>query len=176
MQVRYADTKLEAIFFKMVHTYISFHPLAKDLCNECFVSICWSNLFSALAAGTLWKLNPGLFLQEFVQPNTVQVATMMTLWKITTVFWSSSWNFLSLHYITYFIHQILQISTKNVTLQVLFRGTSWENIHFYGFWKKTYIANGKKIKVNSSKKYVKFLSSGYFFPLYISPLICITFF
>ena len=140
------------------------------------IHLCWSNLFSALAAGTLWKLNPGLFLREFVQPNTAQVATMMTLWKITTVFRSSSWNFLSLHYVTYFIHKILQISTKNVTLQVLFWGIGWENIHFCGFWKKTYIANGRKIKVNSSKKYVKFLSSGYFFLSYISPLICITFF
>ena len=57
-----------------------------------------------------------------------------------------------------------------MTLQVPFRGISWENIHFCGFLKKTYIANGRKIKVNSTKKYVKFLSSGYFFSLYISPL------
>ena len=60
---------------------------------------------------------------------------------------------------------------ENVTLQVQFRGISWENIHFCGFLKKTYIANGRKIKVNSTKKYVQFLSSGYFFLSYISPLI-----
>ena len=134
------------------------------------IHLCWSNLFSALAAGILSKLNHGLFLREFVQPNAAQVATMMTLWKMTTVFRSSSWNFLSLHYVTYFTRWILQISTVNVTLQVLFRGISWENIHFCGFLKKTYIANRRKIKVNSTKKYVKFLSSGYFFSSYISPL------
>ena len=86
-----------------------------------------------------------------------------TLWKMTTVNRPSSWNFLSIHYVTYFIRRILQISTKNVTLQVPFRGISWENIHFCGFLEKTYIANGSKIKVNSTRKYVKFLSSGYFF-------------
>ena len=128
------------------------------------IHLCRSNLFSALAAGILWKLNPGLFLREFVQPNAAQVATMMTLWKMTTVFRSSSWNFLSLHYVTYFIRRILQISTENVTLQVPFRGISWENTHFFGFLKKSYIANGRKIKVNSTRTYVKLLPSRYFFP------------
>ena len=41
---------------------------------------------------------------------------------------------------------------------------------YFFFLKKAYIANGRKIKVNSSKKYVNFLSKGYFFPSYISPL------
>ena len=58
-----------------------------------------------------------------------------------------------------------------MTLQVPFWGISWENIHFCGFLKKAYIVNGKKIKVNSTKKYIKFLSRGYFFPSYISPLV-----
>ena len=60
---------------------------------------------------------------------------------------------------------------ENVILQVPFGRISWENIHFCGFLKKAYIANERKIKVNSTKKCVKFLSSGYFFPLYISPLM-----
>ena len=60
---------------------------------------------------------------------------------------------------------------ENVTLQVPFRGISWENIHFCDFLKNTYIANGGKIKVNSPKKYVQLLSSGYFLSSYISPLI-----
>ena len=132
------------------------------------IHLCRSNLFSALAAGILWKLNPGLFLREFVQPNAAHVPAKMTLWKMTTVFHSSSWNFLSLHYVTYFTRRILQISTENLTLQLTFWGISWENIHF--FKKKAYIANGRKIKVNSSKKYVNFLSKGYFFLSYISPL------
>ena len=37
--------------------------------------------------------------------------------------------------------------------------------------KKTFIANGRKIKVNSFKKYVKFFSSEYYFPSDIAPLI-----
>ena len=106
------------------------------------IHLCRSNLFSALAAGILWKLNPGLFLREFVQPNAAQVATMMTLWKMTTVFRSSSWNFLSLHYVTYFICQILQISTENVTyVKFLSSGyffsshisslNEWQEIRYY---------------------------------------------
>ena len=63
-------------------------------------------------------------------------------------------------------------TTENVTFQVPFQGISWENIHFCGFLKKTYIANRRKMKVNSIKKYAKFLSSGYFFPSFISRLIC----
>ena len=59
---------------------------------------------------------------------------------------------------------------ENVTLQVLFRGISQTNIHFDGLKKKTCNANGRKIKVNSTEKYVKFLSNGCFFSSYISPL------
>ena len=134
------------------------------------VHLSWIILFSALVAGILWKVNSRLFLWEFVQPNTVQVATMITLCKMATVFSSSSWTFSSLHCVRYFIRRIFKISMKNVSLQVPYWGISWENIHFCGFLKKTYIPNGRKIKVDSSKKEVRFLSSGYFFPLCISPL------
>ena len=96
---------------------------------------------------------------------------MMTLWKIITVFRSSSWNFSSPHYVTYFVRQRLQKFTEKVTSKVPFREISWENIHFCGLKKETFISNGRKIYVNSSKKYVKFFSSGYYFSSYISPLI-----
>ena len=69
---------------------------------------------------------------------------------------------------SYFIRRILQISTENVTLQVPFRGISWENTHFFGFLKKSYIANGRKIKVNSTRTYVKLLPSRYFFHVHFS--------
>ena len=117
------------------------------------------------------KTQSWAILREFVQPNAAHVTTMMTLWKITTVLRSSSWNFLSLHYVIFYSPNSSN-TTENVTFQVPFQGISWENIHFCGFLKKTYIANGRKIKVNSTKKYVKFLSSGYFFPSFISRLIC----
>ena len=116
------------------------------------------------------KTQSWAILREFVQPNAAHVTTMMTLWKITTVLRSSSWNFLSLHYVIFYSPNSSN-TTENVTFQVPFQGISWENIHFCGFLKKTYIANGRKIKVNSTKKYVQFLSSGYFFLSYISPLI-----
>ena len=67
--------------------------------------------------------------------------------------------------------ELFKYPRENVTLQVPFRGISWENIHFCDFLKNTYIANGGKIKVNSPKKYVQLLSSGYFLSSYISPLI-----
>ena len=119
----------------MVRTNIKVLILWQGIWMFC-IHLCRGNLFSALATGILWKLNPGLFLREFVQPNAVQVATMMTLWKMTTVFRTLSWNFLYRHYVTHFIRQILQTSRENVTLQVPFRGINWENIHFCVFFKK----------------------------------------
>ena len=47
--------------------------------------------------------------------SRLQIATMMALWKMITVFQSSSWNF-STHIVKYFIHQSLQIFTEKVTL------------------------------------------------------------
>ena len=152
----------------MVRTNTTFFIFWQEICMIFGVHLCWSNLFSALAVGILWKLNPGFFLLEFVQPNTAQVTTMITVWKMTILFRCSSWNFLSLHYVTYFNCWTLQISTENGTLQFLFQGKSWENIHFFDFLKMTYIANARKIKVNSTKKCVNFLSSGYFFVVYFS--------
>ena len=47
---------------------------------------------------------------------------------------------------------------------------SWKKYTFScGIKKETFISDGRKIQVNS-KKYVKFFSSGYYFPSYISPL------
>ena len=59
---------------------------------------------------------------------------------------------------------------EKVTLKVMLCEISWENIHFRGLKKNTLICHGRKIKANCSKKYVKFFSSGYYFPSYISPL------
>ena len=112
-----------------------------------------------------------ILLQEYMQPNTSQVTTMMALWKMTTVFCSSSWNFSFPYFVTCFVRQNLQKFTEKVTSKVLFRKIRWENIHFYGLKKEFFISNWRKIQVNSSKKYVNFFSSGYYFPSYISPLM-----
>ena len=137
----------------MVSTNIKAFILWQGICamNVLYPSLSKQFVFSISSSNPV-KTLPRAILRELVQPDAAQVTTMMTLWKMTTVFCSSSWNFLSLHYVIYFILWIFQISTKNVTLQVPFRGISWENIHFCGFLKKTYIANGRKIKVDSSKK------------------------
>ena len=122
-----------------------------------------SNFFSALAAGILWKLNPGLFLREFVQPNAAQVATMMTLWKMTIVFRSSSWNLLSLHDVIFYSPNSSNIHGECDFASSVSGNQLRKYTFFCVFLKKIYIANGRKIKVNSTKKYVKFLSGGYFF-------------
>ena len=55
------------------------------------------------------------FFQGYVQPNAPQVATMIAVWKIIIVFRSSSWNFSSPHYVTYFVRQYLQTVMEKVT-------------------------------------------------------------
>ena len=92
------------------------HLLAWKLHDECpaFVSveiIC----FEHLQQGSYEKLNPGIFFQGYVQPNAPQVATMIAVWKIIIVFRSSSWNFSSPHYVTYFVRQYLQTVMEKVT-------------------------------------------------------------
>ena len=45
-----------------------------------------------------------------------------------------------------------------------------EKYTFCGLEKETFISTSRKTSMNSSKKYVKFFSSGYYFPLCISLL------
>ena len=46
-----------------------------------------------------------------------------------------------------------------------------EKYTFFWIKKETFISNGRKKLVNSSKKHIKFVSSGYYSPLCISALI-----
>ena len=69
----------------------SFHLSGRELHDECSASISVKIIcFEHLQQGSYEKLSPGIFLQEYVQPNASQVATMMALWKIITVLSSSS--------------------------------------------------------------------------------------
>ena len=118
----------------------------RELHDECSASISVEIIcFEHLQQVSYEKLNPGIFLQEYVQPNVSQVATMMALWKIITVFRSSSWNFSSPRYVICFVHQSLQKFTEKVTLKVPFREISWENIHLYGLKKESFNSNWRKI-------------------------------
>ena len=163
---------LEAIFFRNVLSkQISFNLSAKELHDKRSASISFEIIpFEHLQQVSYEKLNRRIFLQEYVQPNTSQIATMIALWKIITVFRSSSWNFSSPHYLKYFVCQSVQKFMEKKTSKVPFREIKWENIHFCGFKKETLFLMRGKCMETLQKKYVKFFTSGYYFPLYISPL------
>ena len=115
----------------------SFHLSRRELHDKCptsiSVEIIW---FEHLHPGSYEKLNPGIFSQKYVQPNALQVAIMMVLWKMIIVFRSSSWNFSFPHDTIYFVRQSLQKHMEKVTSKVLFCEISWENIYFCGLKKK----------------------------------------
>ena len=115
----------------------SFHLSRRELHDKCptsiSVEIIW---FEHLHPGSYEKLNPGIFSQKYVQPNALQVAIMMVLWKMIIVFRSSSWNFSFPHDAIYFVRQSLQKHMEKVTSKVLFCEISWENIYFCGLKKK----------------------------------------
>ena len=104
---------VETISSKMIRTDKKFSSFGKGTARWMFcICICRSHLFWKFPADIPWKRNPGLFLQEYVHPNASQAATMIALWKIMTVLHSSSWNFLSSHYVTCFFCQSLQIFNR----------------------------------------------------------------
>ena len=142
--IPHLKVSLEAIFPKWFEQQKSFHLSARELRDECSASISVKIIcFEHLQQGSYKKLNPVIFLQDYVQLNALQVATMMALWKTITVFRSSSWNFSS--HITPHICERLQKFTEKVTSKVPFREISWENIHFCGLKKETFTSNGRKI-------------------------------
>ena len=68
-----------------------FHLLPRELHDECSASISVEIIcFEHLQQGFYEKLNPGVLLQEYVQLNVSQVASMIALWKMITVSRSSS--------------------------------------------------------------------------------------
>ena len=145
--IPHLKVSLETIFFRNDSSkQKSFHLSARELRDECSASISVEIIcFEHWQEGSYDKLNPGIFLQGYVQPNASQVTTMMALWKIITVFRSSSWNLPSPHYVTYFVRQTLQKFTGKVTSKVPFHEISSENIHFCGLKKETFVSNGRKI-------------------------------
>ena len=110
------------------------------------------NLFSALAAGILWKLDPGLFFgSSYSQTQRrLQPWWLFGRWLLCSVLQVV----ISYPYITSHILHGKCDFVSSVSGNKLGKYTFW------GFLKNTYIANGRKIKVSSTKKYVKVLSSG----------------
>ena len=52
------------------------------------ICLCRNHFLWTFAAGILKKLNFGIFLQDYLQPNALQVATMMSLWKMIVTFFN----------------------------------------------------------------------------------------
>ena len=93
------------------------------------------------------------------------------------------------HFRRWLLYYVLQVEISHLTLCQMFWLPKPSNIYgesdfvsstlrnklekytFSWIKKETFISNGRKILVNSSKKYIKFVSSGYHFPSYISALI-----
>ena len=88
--------------------------------GKCSMNVPHSSLSKSFALnicsmGSYENLNLGIFLQDYLQPNVSQVATMMSLWKMITVFRSLSWSFSFPHHITCLVRQSLQIFTEKGT-------------------------------------------------------------
>ena len=137
------------------------------------IHLCRNHLPLAFAAGIPWKTQSwdGYFCKSTCSQmhRKLQPWWLFGRWLLCSVLQVEISHF---HYfVTCFVRQNLQKFTEKVTSKVLFRKIRWENIHFYGLKKEFFVSNWRKIQVNSSKKYVNFFSSGYYFPSYISPLM-----
>ena len=60
---------------------------ARELHDECSTSVSVETIcFEYLQQGSYRKVYFEIFLQDYLQPNALQVAIMMSLWKMITVF------------------------------------------------------------------------------------------
>ena len=122
--------------------------------DECSASVSLKIIyFEYLQQGSCETLNPGIFLQKYLQPNALQAATMMALWKV--MFCSPHPS--NIYGERDFVSPILQNKLEKYT--------------FLWFKKRHLFLKGRKYKWILPKKYVKFFSSGNYFTLDISPLI-----
>ena len=114
-----------------------FHLSAKKLHDECSASVSVE-----LQQGSYEKLNLGIFLQDYVQPN----ANTMSLWKIITVFRSLIWSFLSPHYVTCFLIPTFAKAFKHLRrkgLRKLEKYTfSWFNPNVGGLFRGSFWGGG----------------------------------
>ena len=62
---------------------------------------------------------------EYVQSNALQVAITMVIWKMITVFCSSSWNFSSRHWVTYVLLASFERASKQ---KYIYKLSSDDNI------------------------------------------------
>ena len=95
--------------------------------------LCQSLIFNKVAE---FRLIMGYFCESSYSQTQRRLKPWWLFWRwilCSVLCWS--WNFLSLHYVTYFIRRIFQISTQNVTLQIPFRGNKLRKYTFLWFFK-----------------------------------------
>ena len=110
------------------------------------IHLCWNHLLWAFAAGILWKTQPWDIFARVRTAKCIASRNHDGCLEDNYLFHSSSWNFSSPHYVTYFVRQRLQKFTEKVTSKVPFREISWENIHFCVLKKETLFPMGGKYK------------------------------
>ena len=114
-------------FLKQFEQTKRFHLSARELHDECSASVSVEIIcFEHLQQRSYEKLNLGIFLHDYLQPNALQVPTMMSLWKMITLFRSLIWIF----FIPTLRHMFSSPNPSNIYGERDF--LSWKNIHFCG--------------------------------------------
>ena len=112
--ILHIKVSLETIFLRNNSSkQKSFLLSARELHDECSASISVEIIcLEHLQQLSYEKLNPGMDIFARVHGANLQpVTTMMALWKTTTVFRSSSWNFSFPHYTS---HTLFVKAFKNL--------------------------------------------------------------
>ena len=135
------------------------------------IHLCWNHLLRAFAAGILWKTQPWDIFARVSTAKCIGSCNHDEFLEDDYCF-----PFFKLKYLIPTLHHIFcLLKPWNIYGESNFVSSislnKLENIHFCGLKKETFISSGTKIYVNSSQKYVKLFSSGYYFPSYISPLM-----
>ena len=150
----------------------SFHPLTRDMRDKCLVPISVEVIcFSISSRNPIETQSWAIFARVRTDKRSAGCNHDDSLED------DSCAPFFKLKFLIHTLRHIFYSpSSSNIHGECDFASSvSGNQLRKYTFFcvflKKIYIANGRKIKVNSTKKYVKFLSGGYFFVSCISHLI-----
>ena len=114
-------------FLKTIRTNKKISPFGKGTVRWMFcICLCRNYLLWTFAATILWKTQPWDIFADYLQPNALQVPTMISLWKMITLFRSLIWIF----FIPTLRHMFCSPNPSNIYGERDF--LSWKNIHFCG--------------------------------------------
>ena len=136
------------------------------LMNVLHPSLLKSFALRAFAAGILWKTEPWDFLHDYLQPNALQVATMMSFLEDDHCV-----SFFKLKFLIPALRHMFYLRKPSNIYGERDFDNDLEKYTFLWFKNRDFYFLMREKYMNSSKKSVKFFSSGYYFPWYISPLI-----